>query len=182
MATVTEDNNLVQQCMAGSRDAQYLLYKNYSKAMYNLCLRIVGDQNDAEDVLQVAFVQVFRKINEFRFESTLGAWIKRIVVNNCINHLRKNSLQFESIGDNDVAVVDDEPVSFNIHTIKLAINQLPEGYRTIFCLYILEGYDHGEIAQILGITESTSKSQYSRAKAKLCQILRDNGSINLIYQ
>ena len=102
--------------------------------------------------------------------------------NNCINHLRKNSLHFESIGDNDIAVVDDEPVSFNVQTIKLAINQLPEGYRTIFCLYILEGYDHSEIAQILGITESTSKSQYSRAKAKLCQILRENGSINLIYQ
>lgn len=106
-----------------------------------------------------------------------------MVVNNCINHLRKNSLHFESIGDNDIAVVDDEPVSFNVQTIKLAINQLPEKViETIFCLYILEGYDHSEIAQILGITESTSKSQYSRAKAKLCQILRENGSINLIYQ
>lgn len=182
MTTVAEDSKLVQQCIAGSRDAQYMLYKNYNKAMYNLCLRIVGDQSDAEDVLQVAFVQVFTKIKDYRFESTLGAWIKRIVVNNCINHLRKNSLHFESIGDNDIAVVDDEPVSFNVQTIKLAINQLPEGYRTIFCLYILEGYDHSEIAQILGITESTSKSQYSRAKAKLCQILRENGSINLIYQ
>ncbi|HRG41084.1 MAG TPA: sigma-70 family RNA polymerase sigma factor, partial [Saprospiraceae bacterium] len=88
MTTVAEDSKLVQQCIAGSRDAQYMLYKNYNKAMYNLCLRIVGDQSDAEDVLQVAFVQVFTKIKEYRFESTLGAWIKRIVVNNCINHLR----------------------------------------------------------------------------------------------
>lgn len=73
-----KDSKLVQQCMAHSRDAQYMLYKNYNKAMYNLCLRIVGDQSDAEDVLQVAFVQVFTKIKEYRFESTLGAWIKRI--------------------------------------------------------------------------------------------------------
>ena len=150
--------------------------------MYNICLRMVIDQNDAEDVLQISFFQIFSKLGEYRFESTIGAWIKRIVVNNCINHLRKNIIHFESIEDKEVMIQEDEPVEYNVSSIKKAINDLPEGYRVIFCLYTLEGYDHGEIAQIMNISESTSKSQYSRAKSKLCQILKDNGSINQIYQ
>jgi RNA polymerase sigma factor (sigma-70 family) len=177
-----EDRELVQQCIAGKRDAQYTLYRKYSKAMYNVCLRMVNDQNDAEDVLQISFVQVFTKMNEYRFESTIGAWIKRIVVNNCINHLRKNIIHFESIDDKEVISGDEEPTTYNVAAIKQAIDELPEGYRAIFCLYTLEGYDHGEIGQIMNISESTSKSQYSRAKAKLCQILKDSGRINSIYQ
>jgi RNA polymerase sigma-70 factor (ECF subfamily) len=143
---------------------------------------MMSDQSDAEDVLQISFVQVFSKISEYRFESTIGAWIKRIVVNNCINQLRKNVIHFESIDDRDVYVADDEPETLNVTAIKQAIDELPDGYRAIFCLYTLEGYDHSEIGQIMNITESTSKSQYSRAKAKLCQILRDSGRINSIYQ
>ncbi|MBK8625233.1 MAG: RNA polymerase sigma factor [Saprospiraceae bacterium] len=150
--------------------------------MYNICLRMVSDQNDAEDVLQISFVQIFSKLSEYRFESTVGAWIKRIVVNNCINHLRKNIIHFESIEDKEVMSIEDEPAEYNVSSIKKAIDELPEGYRAIFCLYTMEGYDHSEIAQIMNISESTSKSQYSRAKSKLYQILKDNGSINHIYQ
>ena len=179
-----DDKNLIEQCMAGKRDAQYQLYKNYSKAMYNICLRMTGDQSEAEDVLQNSFVDVFTKLKMFRFESTPGAWIKRIVVNNCINHLRKNKLDFQSV-DFIPDLVDEtevEEVSLNIDIVRKAIDQLPDGYRMIFCLYTMEGYDHGEIAGILNITESTSKSQYSRARSRLCEILKSNGTIDMIYQ
>jgi len=150
--------------------------------MYNICCRMLKDKSDAEDVLQMSFVQIFSKINEYRFESTLGAWIKRIVINNCINHIRKNSLHFEVYDGQEIAYDDDEPIIYNVNGIKKAINELPAGYRMIFCLYTLEGYDHNEISLIMNISESTSKSQYSRAKAKLHQILKDNGEINKIYQ
>lgn len=150
--------------------------------MYNICCRMLKDKNDSEDVLQMSFVQIFAKIKEYRYESTLGAWIKRIVVNNCINHLRKNSMHFEVYDGQEIPYNDDEPITYNVNGIKNAINELPTGYRMIFCLYTLEGYDHNEIALIMNISESTSKSQYSRAKAKLHQILKDNGEINRIYQ
>jgi len=179
-----DDKNLIEGCIAGKRDAQYQLYKKYSKAMYNICLRMIRDQGEAEDVLQNSFIDVFTKLKFFRFESTPGAWIKRIVVNNCINHIRKNKIEFQSsdyIPDTEDGV-DSENSSFNIDIIKKAINELPDGYRMIFCLYTMEGYDHGEISEILNISESTSKSQYSRARSKLYEILKSSGSIDMIYQ
>lgn len=179
-----EDKNLIDGCVAGKRDAQYQLYKKYSKAMYNICLRMVSDQSEAEDVLQNSFIDVFTKLKYFRFESTPGAWIKRIVVNNCINHLRKSKIEFQSTDYiPDVAdTKETDDVSYNIDIVKKAINQLPDGYRMIFCLYTMEGYDHGEIAEILNISESTSKSQYSRARSKLYENLKSSGSIDMIYQ
>lgn len=177
-----DESLLIEQCKSGKREAQYQLYTMYSKAMYNICFRMMNDQMDAEDVLQTSFVQVFTRLSDYRYESTIGAWIKRIVVNNCINMLRKNKLKIESLDDkHDVPLISDEPVTYNIQKVKDAIYLLSDGYRAIFSLYAMEGYDHGEIAEIMNISESTSKSQYSRAKAKLIQILRESGEINNIY-
>jgi RNA polymerase sigma factor (sigma-70 family) len=172
---VYQHAEIVMGCQRNERRAQAELYSLYSRAMYNICLRIVGSAESAEDVLQNSFIDIFSKIDSFRFEATIGAWIKRIVVNNCINHLKKRRLVFaelnESYGQHIADRSDTETPIFNVEKINRAIYQLPEGYRIVFSLYALEGYDHEEIGQILGITEATSKSQYSRAKAKLRDIL-----------
>lgn len=145
--------------------------------MYNVCLRMVKDDLDAEDVLQNAFVDIFSKIGDFRFESSIGAWIKRIVINNCINFLKRKRLQFESFEDKYHHIQDDDGESdysntaLSVEQVKKALNVLPDGYRVVFSLYLFEGYDHQEIGEILGITEATSKSQYSRAKRKIKDIL-----------
>lgn len=184
MVILAEDKIMIDGCISGKREAQYMLYKKYSKSMYNICVRMISDVSEAEDVLQNAFVDVFTKLKMFRYESTPGAWIKRIVVNNCINHLRSKKLNMhfsENIPDIQDDVNDDT-IEFNVGLIKNAISMLPDGYRSIFCLYTMEGYDHSEISEILEISESTSKSQYSRAKAKLYEILKSSGSLEQIYQ
>lgn len=166
---------LVNKCLGGDRRAQFEVYQSYSRAMFNICLRMMGKREEAEDVLQNAFVDVFTKMGSFRGESTLGAWIKRIVINSCLNELKKKKIRIVS-GDDQISDVeyDEYEEDFDIEDIqrvKKAIGQLPEGYRVVFTLYLMEGYDHGEISEILGITEGASKSQYSRAKQKLHQIL-----------
>jgi RNA polymerase sigma factor (sigma-70 family) len=173
--------DIVEACKRGDRKAQFELYKLYSKAMYNICVRMLGTAENAEDALQNAFVDVFTKLESFRFESTIGAWIKRIVINNCINALKKRRVVFAELNDNTQILVTDTPsVSegiLNVSAIQSAIHQLSDGYRMVFNLYALEGYDHEEIGQVLGISEATSKSQYSRAKAKLREILKSPQSL-----
>ncbi len=184
MVILAEDKIVIDGCIDGKRDAQYQLYKKYSKAMYNICLRMINDVNEAEDILQNAFVDIFTKLRMFRYESTPGAWIKRIVVNHCINHMRSKKLHLllsEQLPD-IVDEVSEDITEFNVALIKNAISQLPDGYRSVFCLYAMEGYDHTEIAEILDINESTSKSQYSRARMKIYEILKSNGSIQQIFQ
>lgn len=143
--------------------------------MYNTALRMVRHQSDAEDLLQSAFTEVFMKLDSFRNESTIGAWIKRIVINKCINFLKSKRLQFSELSEK-LAEPTEEPAPeneprFSVETINRAIGILPEGYRVVFSLYALEGYDHEEIGEILGISEQTSKSQFSRAKARLRETL-----------
>jgi RNA polymerase sigma factor (sigma-70 family) len=163
---------LIEECRMGSSRAQFRLYNQYCKAMYNLANRILNNREDAEDMLQETFIECFRSIDTFRFESTFGAWLKRIMVNKCINHIKKKKIDL-TLYETLPAVVDDEEEEVKYDTTKIfkGIELLPDGYRIILTLYLLEGYDHGEISQILGITESTSKSQYSRAKEKLRSIL-----------
>ncbi len=175
---------IVESCMKGDRQAQFELYRLYSKAMYNVCLRMVNSVHDAEDVLQNAFIDIFGKIASFRFESTIGAWIKRIVINHCINFLKKKKLAFDELGDHllqrpDTSDPAAEPL-LSVEAIHRAVGLLPEGYRVVFSLYLLEGYDHEEISGILGISEQTSKSQYSRAKARLREILGEQGGMQVI--
>jgi len=167
---------IVEACLKGDRHAQFELYRLYSKAMYNVCLRMTNSVEDAEDLLQNSFTDVFSKLHSFRAESSIGAWIKRIVVNNCINHLKKRRIKLDELIDNyhDAMVVEEEDcndVTLTVPMVKKALMQLPTGYRVVFSLYALEGYDHEEIGKVLGISTSTSKSQYSRAKQKLRELL-----------
>ncbi len=166
----------VQKAQSGNKKAIRELYQAYAKAMFNICYRMTNNIADAEDILQEAFCEAFSNINNFRFESTFGAWLKRIVVNRCINELKKKKLEFVySNEDNNYETNDndnDDDILFQIEKIKNAMHLLPEGYRVIFSLYLIEGYDHSEISNILGISESTSKSQFARAKKKLIQIIK----------
>lgn len=145
--------------------------------MYNVAFRIVNSTDEAEDVLQEAFLDAFQKIHDFRQTSTFGAWLKQIVINRALSQLRNRKVQLITIDDTlDFAQEessDEEGINFDIQRIQIAIKQLPDGFRTVICLYLLEGYDHEEIAEILGIAESTSRTQYIRAKKRLLEILRN---------
>lgn len=177
MEATQTHRDLIEGCKEGKRDAQSELYRLYSRAMFNTALRMVQNTHDAEDLLQSVFIEVFTKIDAFRYESSIGAWIKRITVNKCINFLRSRRPGFEELppaGPETAGATPDSEVEppFTVERINRAIADLPEGYRVVFSLYAVEGYDHEEISQILGIAEATSKSQYSRAKAKLREMLR----------
>lgn len=144
--------------------------------MYNTGYRIVNDKDEAEDVLQEAFISAFNSLDTYRGDSTFGAWLKRIVINKAINQLNKRKT--ERIPEDDRWDVKAEEVEdalegypFTVEKVRAAIEALPDGYRSVLSLYLLEGYDHAEIGEILGVTESTSKSQFNRAKKKLKEIL-----------
>ena len=145
--------------------------------MYNICLRMLGNEADAEDLLQNSFIDVFTKLDSFRYQSSIGAWMKRIVINNCINFLKRKRLRFTELEPlhGELNPSEEETPSgegLSVEVVREAMMKLPEGYRVVFSLYLLEGYDHKEIAGILGISEATSKSQFSRAKKKLREIIQ----------
>ena len=168
--------DIIDRCIDGDSSAFYELYQLYSKAMFNICFRIVGRHDEAEDVLQDAFISAFGHLKSFKGNSTFGAWLKRIVVNKALSHINKNKLDTVDIEehptDNLIDDFEDESI-YDLDVVKSSISKLPEGYRVVFTLYLLEGYDHKEIAEILEVTESTSKSQYNRAKKKLKEIIKE---------
>lgn len=170
---------MIARCRAGDQAAHQSLYRLYAKAMYNVGYRITRNEEEAQDVLQEAFISAFRNLDRYRGDATFGAWLKRIVVNKAINAIGKKKT--ESIPENEQWDVADEQETgeykegLTIERVKQAIGKLPEGYRAVLSLYLIEGYDHQEIAEIMGFTESTSKSQLNRAKAKLREILSSMG-------
>ncbi len=178
----TDESLLVKRCLGGDRTAQKALYQKYARAMYTTIVRMVADKEDAEDLLQETFVKVFTKLHTFKGESTLGAWIKRIAVNAGLNFIRsKKQLYFATLEDNLTPTVPPVNMESNDDTdlkkIHEAIKALPEGSRVVFTLFLLEGYQHKEIARILNISESTSKSQYQRARKLLQEKLNSLASI-----
>ena len=167
---------LVERCRLGDRRAQAEIYKRYAKAMFNASLRITGSYVEAEDVLQEAFLSAFRELHSYKGDSSFGSWLKRIVINKSINSLRNRRLQLVPLGEQHDAAAGPEPADYSADSdethwradvVRRCVQELPDGYRVVLSLYLLEGYDHLEIAGILGISESTSKSQYSRARARL---------------
>ena len=179
-ATIARDE-LVERCKEGDSLGYEALYRQYAKAMYNTSLRIVNNKADAEDVLQEAFLDAFRSLQDFHYRSTFGAWLKKIVINKSINVLRKRRLDLVDIEQSNAFVVpeeeaiDEHEIQYKIKEIKNAITRLPDGYRTVLSLYLLEGYDQEEIATILGITHTTVRTQYIRAKQKLLYLLKEGG-------
>lgn len=168
---------LIERCKQGDPQAQQVLYRNYIKAMQRIAFRITGDWMEAEDVIQEAFVRAFNSLQTFKAEATFGAWLKRIVINTAINHIKRRRNEWLPLDPEkyDVAAEECEPVTcaWSMDEMKSAIEDLPHGYREVFRLYHFEGYDHKEIGSILNISEATSKSQFSRAKRKLRQMLTE---------
>ncbi|MDL5045725.1 RNA polymerase sigma factor [Oscillatoria amoena NRMC-F 0135] len=165
---------LIDRCKQGDEQAYWNLYKLYSKAMFNTALRITGREDEAEDVLQEAFISAFRNLTDYRGDASFGSWLKRIVINKAINAVKKR--RYELIPDDEEFDVAEEPEQqempgLTVDRVRAAMMTLPDGYRSVLSLYLLEGYDHQEIAGILQITESTSKSQLNRAKNKLRNLL-----------
>ena len=168
---------LLEACRKGDQKAQFEVYRRYHAAMYNTTLRIVGDPDDAEDVMQEAFLKAFLKIKTYRGEVSFGAWLKRIVINKAVDFLRlkRDHISMEEIGEVEDIREEDIPenpdIKLEVGTIKRAIASLPEGYRVVLSLILLEGYDHEEVSAILNISNATSRTQYHRAKKKLLELL-----------
>ncbi|MFH0843697.1 MAG: sigma-70 family RNA polymerase sigma factor [Bacteroidota bacterium] len=160
------ESDLIERCRRGETKAQFMLYKQYSKAMYNIAIRFTNNKMDAEDILQESFLTAFEKLPELQNSASFPLWLKRIVVNRCIDQVRKNRPVFDDIDKNlpEGYEMEDEP-DFTIDPaiVHSSVKNLPPGGRTILVLHALEGYKHREIAGMLGISESTSKSQYKRA-------------------
>lgn len=169
---------LIERSKQGNRKAQKQLYGLYSKAMYNICIRYMNNMAEAEDMLQEAFTEAFLKLHTFRHESAFGAWLKRIVVHKCINEIKRRKAELvytDKLHDNQIEEesVNEDEINYEVSRVYEAIQKLPDGYRVSISLYLLEGYDHAEIAEILNVSESTSKSQYMRAKRKVIELLKN---------
>lgn len=176
-AVITSAEALVQQCIEGDHAAYRLLYERYNKAMFNTALRIVNHVTDAEDILQEAFIDAFRQLKDFQGRSTFGAWLKQIVIYKSIAVLKKKRNEFVEMDEvpdvADEVPANDENTWYTVDFIRQSLQQLPDGYRTILSLYLLEGYDQKEIADILNVAPSTVRSQYIRGKEKLLDLLKN---------
>ena len=174
-----QHQSLIEDCKRGDQKALFELYRLYHQAMYNTSLRIVGDPDDAEDVMQEAFLKAFAKLKTYRGEVSFGAWLKRIVINKSLDFLRlkKERISLDEVGEiEDItdSLPEEMEFKYSAETIKRAIYTLPEGYRLVLSLILLEGYDHEEVSGILNISNATSRTQFHRAKNKLQELLKNS--------
>lgn len=179
IAVLPQRDELIERCLRGDTPGYKELYVRYSKAMYNTCLRMLGNTAEAEDVLQESFVEAFKNLDRFENRTSFGGWLKQICINRSINQLKKRKIdwvdmeQIAGYDSPDELPFDEAEIAMQVESVKKAIMSLPDGYRTVLSLYLLEGYDHEEIAEILNVAESTTRTQYMRAKQKLLQILKE---------
>ena len=170
--------DLVEQCRKNDRKAQFKLYKQYCDGMYCVAMRFLNNADDAEDVLQEAFIKAFQKIHQYSGEVTFGAWLKRIVINKCIDFLKSKKMQQVELKDYQMQVVEEDDIwsvspSVSVAEVKEAMEQLPDKYRYVLQLYLVEGYDHEEIAQILNLTSTASRTRLLRGKGHLRKLLKN---------
>lgn len=175
------DEQLVNECVSGNAIAQKKFYDLFAKKMFGVCLRYTNNIEEAQDVLQDGFVKIFGKLKDFESKGSLEGWVRRIMVNTALDHYRKNKKHLNDV-DVDVVGYKLEKDDYIVETITAddllkLIQAIPEGYRVVFNLFAIEGYSHKEIAERLGVTESTSKSQYSRARSLLRKILIENNIV-----
>ncbi|MFZ1330342.1 MAG: RNA polymerase sigma factor [Chitinophagaceae bacterium] len=169
------ESDLLRGCMDGNRRMQEELYRRFSPRMYAVCLRYAGNAEEAEDILQEGFIKIFKKLDSFRSEGSFEGWVRRIFVNTAIEHFRRKRYlmpvtekEENTIEGKYVSVLDELAEK----DILALVQELSPGYRTVFNMYVVEGYTHKEIADMLGISEGTSKSQLSRAKVILQDMVR----------
>lgn len=164
---------LIQQAIEGKQYAFKELYDLFSNPMFNICIRMTGSRDEAEDIVQDSFIKAFQKLSELKDKRRFGAWLRKIVVNNCLKHA-SNKIDFKTLSDENHAPAEpttDWIEDFSHAALHNAIKALPDGCRQIFLLYVVENYSHKDIGSMLSISESTSKSQYARAKKLLKQKL-----------
>ena len=172
--------DIIEKCKQNNRLAQMQLYRQYCDGMYAVAMRFVKDALEAEDIVQESFIKAFSKLHQYKGEVTFGAWLKRIVINKSLDLLKSKKQLMLSLDEVHLKVVDDTindewlvEDSISLDHIKATIEKLPETYKYVVMLFLVEGYDHQEIGQILGINEVTSRSQYLRGKAKLIEVLKE---------
>jgi len=169
------DEHLVKGCLRGDANAQKALYQQFARKMMSICMRYANDREQAQDMLQDGFVKVFQKLEHFRSEGPLGGWIARTMVNTALDHVRRNKPYDHSVDLTEAEYLhqEDPKVLSHMTTDELMklIQALPTGYRTVFNLFVIEGYPHKDIAEMLGISENTSKSQFMKARAYLRKLL-----------
>ncbi len=179
--TININRRVIDKCLEGDIKAQFQLYKQYSKAMYNIASRFLNNKMDAEDILQESFVTAFKRLGELQNKDAFGSWLKRIVINNCISLQRKRRIQFEEIDEQrhgETLELEEGMPEVDPALIHQAIKELPAKGRAVLVLRALEGYSHKEIAETMGITVSTSKTQYSRALSLLNGKLKGKRDVN----
>jgi RNA polymerase sigma factor (sigma-70 family) len=170
------ENDLIEGCIGGDRKMHELLYERFSPKMYAVCLRYASSPDDAQDLLQEGFIKIFRNLDKFRKEGSFEGWIRRVFVNTSIEHYRKK-VNLNSIGEKEEKLIEDP--SWNIldqmaeKDIIELVQELSPGYRSVFNMYVIEGFSHKEIGDIMGISEGTSKSQLARAKSILQKRVAD---------
>jgi RNA polymerase sigma-70 factor (ECF subfamily) len=166
-----EDIDLVQACLKGNPRAQKALFEKFAAKMFAVCLRYMNNHDEAQDALQDGFVKIFSKLVDFKNEGVLEGWIRRIIVNTCLDAIRKNAKTKFDVSLDDVSYkldyTDNGMQELEVEELMKLIQSMPNGYRVVFNLYAIEGYSHKEIGEKLGINENTSKSQYLRARAFL---------------
>lgn len=171
------EEQLIKECVARNEKAQRLLYERFASKMMGVCLRYCRDKSEAKDILQEGFIKVFENIDSFKGTGSLEGWVRRVIVNKALDNIRKNKKMRHSVNVDDVSYqlpkhdhIEEKMMADDL--LKL-VQQLPDGFRTVFNLYAIEGYSHKEIADKLEISENTSKSQYSRARAHLRKMLEE---------
>ena len=171
------EDDLIKGCRNNNRKSQEMLYRRYARAMYNLCLLYESDRDKAKDILQEAFIKIFRNLASFDRKGSIKGWMRKIIINTAIDHYRKNNRKVQYIPIENIVqpISDEESVApvLNSKDIISRVNRLPNGARMIFQLFAIEGYSHKEIANLLNISEGTSKSQINRAKQLLQQWIGD---------
>ncbi len=171
--------DVVEQCKANDRKAQMQLYKQYCKGMFCVAMRYVQNSYDAEDMVQESFVKAFQRIHQFKGEVTFGAWLKRIVINKSIDFLKAKKHRLVSLDENYLQVAEDNDNDWTVEQditidqVKKAINQLPEKYKYVVMMFLIEGYDHKEISEVLKLTETTSRTRLLRGKSYLKELLKE---------
>lgn len=172
-------SDVVEKCKANDRSAQLELYRKYCEGMYIVAMRFVKDADDAEDVLQESFIKAFQKIHQFQGDVTFGAWLKRIVINKCIDFLKSKKETLLPLDEGYMEVVDNDdwtvPSAISIEQVRSTIDNLGSKYRYVLMMFLLEGYDHQEIAQILNISETACRTRLLRGKAQLKELLKEKG-------
>lgn len=172
-----DDTTLVIECVKGNPRAQRMLFDRFSSKMLGVCLRYAKDSEQADDILQDGFVKVFTKLKDFKNAGSLEGWIRRVMVNTALDQIRKNGKTLGDVSVEDVQykIENNDHIAEQLMAEDLLklINSMPDGYKVVFNMFAIEGYTHNEIADTLGISESTSKSQYSRARAYLRERVSD---------